>query len=103
MAADPGAVTVWLAAPPSDHAPKTYCTPVAPGCAAAASEWLDPAIHVRLHGVVHGVPSTATVSPAGALDTVTAIEAGALPAPSCDPTVTKLAGALWLLYSVRIQ
>jgi hypothetical protein len=92
-----GAVTVWLAAPLSDHEPKTYCVPVVPACVAAASVWLLPEVHAYEQGVVQDAPSTVSASPVGELVTVIAV----LPAcVSCAPAETNVPGALWLLYSV---
>jgi hypothetical protein len=37
VAEDDGAAIVWLAAPPSDQLPNTYCVPAAPACGPAAA------------------------------------------------------------------
>jgi hypothetical protein len=69
---DAGAVTECDAAPASDQFAKTYWTPAAPACVAAAIVWVEPAVHCNEQGDVQATLSTVSESPAGELATVMA-------------------------------
>jgi hypothetical protein len=80
VADDAGAVTECDAAPASDQFAKTYWTPAAPACVAAAIVWVDPAVHCNEQGDVQATLSTVSESPAGELATVMAVVLVANPA-----------------------
>jgi hypothetical protein len=100
---DAGAVTECDAAPASDQFAKTYWTPAAPVCVAAAMVWVEPAVHCNEQGDVQATLSTVSESPAGELATVMALVEPAVGCVSCAPRLINVPGALWLLYSVAIQ
>src|SRR5260370_882794 len=102
VVADEGAVIECDCAPPSDQLENMYWVPVAPGWGddVTAIVWFEPGVHWKEQGAVHAVPSTVNDNPAGALAMLIAVE---LPVVSAAPTLKKVPGDFWLLYSVTIQ
>src|SRR5688500_4084079 len=58
-------MTVWLCAPPSDHASNWYCRPSSVCGDGALTEVLEPRMTVRLNGVRSALGPTASSSPVG--------------------------------------
>jgi hypothetical protein len=68
--AEAAAVTVWVAAPPSDQLWKAYEVPDRVCGLGADTETAESSTAVFVNGVVPGVPFTVMVSPAGTASNV---------------------------------